>query len=171
MSRNHTAPVIRPIAQPDTEPIDAPICAASCALADTYSELSSMSTSSSPISASCSDSSHCFTVVEQCGSCRYVGHRVQAKVPIWAGSYCCAMDQRTRLLWQKQDVHGGDRKRLFTAVRAEIGDAVVLYPGSYVDMAASFVFSAVIVLSDRTCCRKTRWCATPSLPSWQDASP
>jgi hypothetical protein len=31
--------------------------------------------------------------------------------------------------------------------------------------------SAMIVLIDRTCCQKAGRCATPSLPSWQDASP
>ena len=53
------------------------------------------------------------------------------------------MEARTQKLWQKQDIHNGDRKRLFTAVRAAIDDARVLYPGSYVDVAASFAFSSV----------------------------
>ena len=46
-------------------------------------------------------------------------------------------------MWQKQDVHKGDRKRLFTTVKAAIGDGLVLYPGSYVDVAASMAFSSV----------------------------
>ena len=53
------------------------------------------------------------------------------------------MDDRTLAMWQKQDVHKGDRKRLFTTVKAAIGDGLVLYPGSYVDVAASMAFSSV----------------------------
>ena len=53
------------------------------------------------------------------------------------------MDARTAALWQKQDAHKGDRKRLFTAVQAAVGDSRVLYPGSYVDVAASMAFSSV----------------------------
>jgi len=50
---------------------------------------------------------------------------------------------QTKKLWQKQDTHTGDRKRLFAAVRAVLGDIAVLYPGSYVDVAASFAFTEV----------------------------
>jgi hypothetical protein len=46
-------------------------------------------------------------------------------------------------LWDKQDSHKGDRKRLFTVLRDHLGDCRVLYPGSYVDIAPSFVFSSV----------------------------
>lgn len=53
------------------------------------------------------------------------------------------MSERTVALWQKQDQHEGDRKRLFTTIRQHVGDGSVLYPGSYVDVAASFAFSAV----------------------------
>jgi hypothetical protein len=53
------------------------------------------------------------------------------------------MEARTLAMWQKQDVHKGDRRRLFTAVKAAVGDASVLYPGSYVDVAASMAFSSV----------------------------
>ncbi|MGB7859783.1 MAG: hypothetical protein WBM90_04745 [Acidimicrobiia bacterium] len=53
------------------------------------------------------------------------------------------MDARTLALWDKQDAHKGDRKRLFTAVKAAIGDGSVLYPGSYVDVGASMAFSSV----------------------------
>jgi hypothetical protein len=53
------------------------------------------------------------------------------------------MDDRTLAMWQKQDVHRGDRKRLFTTVKAVVGDGPVLYPGSYVDVAASMAFSSV----------------------------
>ena len=60
------------------------------------------------------------------------------------GFYNRCMESRTQELWQKQDIHKGDRKRLFTAVREAIDDGRVLYPGSYVDVAASLVFSSVI---------------------------
>jgi hypothetical protein len=53
------------------------------------------------------------------------------------------MEARTLAMWEKQDAHRGDRKRLFTAVKKAIGDGSVLYPGSYVDVAASMAFSAV----------------------------
>jgi hypothetical protein len=39
--------------------------------------------------------------------------------------------------------HEGDRKALFTAIRDHFGDCCVLYPGSYVDIAPSFVFTSV----------------------------
>lgn len=54
------------------------------------------------------------------------------------------MLDRTRALWRKQDQHQGDRWRLFRAVGAHVGAARVLYPGSYVDIAPSFVFPSVI---------------------------
>lgn len=59
------------------------------------------------------------------------------------GGYSRCMNSRTQVLWQKQDIHEGDRERLFKAVRAAVGDSVVLYPGSYVDVAASMAFSTV----------------------------
>lgn len=46
-------------------------------------------------------------------------------------------------MWEKQNTHGGDRQRLFTAIRDHLGDGSVLYPGSYVDIAASMAFSSV----------------------------
>lgn len=46
-------------------------------------------------------------------------------------------------LWAKQNRHPGDRESLFRAVDDELGVATVLYPGSYVDIAASFVFGNV----------------------------
>ncbi len=49
----------------------------------------------------------------------------------------------TRALWSKQDQHEGDRWRLFTAVNAALPARSVLYPGSYVDLAPSFVFPDV----------------------------
>ncbi len=46
-------------------------------------------------------------------------------------------------MWEKQDQHGGDRHRLFTAVAESVDIATVLYPGSYVDLAPSFVWPSV----------------------------
>ena len=59
------------------------------------------------------------------------------------GGYRPVMVNRTSVLWEKQDSHKGDRERLFTAIRNRLGDCRVLYPGSYVDIAPSFVFSSV----------------------------
>ena len=53
------------------------------------------------------------------------------------------MQERTRRLWEKQDQHRGDRHRLFTTVAAALDAERVLYPGSYVDVAPSFVWSSV----------------------------
>lgn len=53
------------------------------------------------------------------------------------------MHERTRRLWDKQDHHRGDRHRLFKAVAAAIAADTVLYPGSYVDLAPSFVWPSV----------------------------
>lgn len=53
------------------------------------------------------------------------------------------MKERTGKLWAKQDQHTGDRLRLFTAVGGAIEASTVLYPGSYVDVAPSFVFDDV----------------------------
>ena len=53
------------------------------------------------------------------------------------------MKEFTRRLWAEQDRHPGDRLRLFRAVGEFIGDASVLYAGSFVDVAASFVFDSV----------------------------
>ncbi len=50
---------------------------------------------------------------------------------------------RTRGLWEKQDQHVGDRQRLFTAVAQTVDASNVLYPGSYVDLAPSFVWPSV----------------------------
>ena len=46
-------------------------------------------------------------------------------------------------MWEKQNAHEGDRQRLFVAVRDHLGDGSVLYPGSYVDIAASMAFTSV----------------------------
>lgn len=66
------------------------------------------------------------------------------------GPYLGLVRSTTEKLWAKQNQHGGDRLRLFTAVDQWVGASTVLYPGSYVDVAASFVFAAVTYVdSDR----------------------
>jgi hypothetical protein len=60
------------------------------------------------------------------------------------------VDALTRELWTRQDRHKGDRLRLFTAVAEEVDATTVLYPGSFVDVAASFAFPSVTYVdSDR----------------------
>ncbi|NNF55732.1 MAG: hypothetical protein HKN03_15000 [Acidimicrobiales bacterium] len=56
------------------------------------------------------------------------------------------MKKKTAELWAKQDKHGGDRWRLFSAVATVVDGDTVLYPGSYVDIAPSFVFRSVTYL-------------------------
>lgn len=51
--------------------------------------------------------------------------------------------ERTRKLWEKQDHHVGDRHRLFSALAEAIPATTVLYPGSFVDVAPSFVWPEV----------------------------
>lgn len=53
------------------------------------------------------------------------------------------MQALTKKLWAKQNQHGGDRRRLFSALAEYVGARHVLYPGSYVDIAASFVWESV----------------------------
>ena len=53
------------------------------------------------------------------------------------------MQDLTQKLWDKQNQHPGDRLRLFTAVGQFVDATTVLYPGSYVDVAASFPFESV----------------------------
>ena len=53
------------------------------------------------------------------------------------------MNEFTRKLWDQQNRHPGDRHRLFSAVATSIDASLVLYPGSFVDIAASFVFDDV----------------------------
>lgn len=50
---------------------------------------------------------------------------------------------KTQMLWEKQDQHKGDRLRLFQAIGEVIPATKVLYAGSYVDVAPSFVFDDV----------------------------
>ena len=53
------------------------------------------------------------------------------------------MRDATRKLWSQQDQHAGDRERLFRAVADHVDATTVLYPGSYIDLAASFVWPSV----------------------------
>ncbi|MBU3036405.1 hypothetical protein [Tritonibacter mobilis] len=53
------------------------------------------------------------------------------------------MKDKTKALWDKQDQHQGDRWRLFQAVSAALPARHVLYAGSYVDVAPSFVYDDV----------------------------
>ncbi len=53
------------------------------------------------------------------------------------------MTKKTLDLWATQDVHEGDRLRLFSAVAQAVKATTVLYPGCYVDVAPSFVFESV----------------------------
>jgi len=53
------------------------------------------------------------------------------------------MKRSTSQMWSEQDRHTGDRERLFRAVAAAFPIDNVLYPGCYVDIAASFVFPSV----------------------------
>jgi len=54
------------------------------------------------------------------------------------------VEKATRQLWLKQNQHVGDRERLFHAVADALSSAKnVLYPGSYVDVAPSFVWPSV----------------------------
>lgn len=53
------------------------------------------------------------------------------------------MNALTRELWDQQNRHPGDRHRLFRAVGAFFDATTVLYPGSFVDVAPSFVFADV----------------------------
>lgn len=58
-----------------------------------------------------------------------------------------AVQDNTRHLWEQQDRHRGDRLLLFSAVADHVGaEQRVLYPGSYVDIAASFVFDDVVYI-------------------------
>jgi SAM-dependent methyltransferase len=60
------------------------------------------------------------------------------------------VESLTRELWARQDRHQGDRQRLFAAVADEVDATTVLYPGSFVDVTASFAFPNVTYVdSDR----------------------
>ena len=53
------------------------------------------------------------------------------------------MQPFTQQMWDKQNRHPGDRRRLFSAVAGARDIRSVLYPGSFVDVAASVVFDDV----------------------------
>ncbi|KAG1649172.1 hypothetical protein GQR58_029231 [Nymphon striatum] len=53
------------------------------------------------------------------------------------------MEALTQQLWELQNRHQGDRFRFFTAVSTAVEADRVLYPGSFVDVAASMVFDDV----------------------------
>lgn len=60
------------------------------------------------------------------------------------------MKDKTRKLWSEQHRRDEDRERLFRTVAETFEIHNVLYPGSYVDIAPSFVFSDVTYVdSDR----------------------
>lgn len=60
------------------------------------------------------------------------------------------VQDKTRDLWTNQNQHPGDRHHLFDTVAQCVSPAAVLYPGSFVDIAASFVFPNVVYVdSDR----------------------
>lgn len=64
------------------------------------------------------------------------------------------MKDSTRRLWEEQDRHPGDRLRLFQTVGDFVGATSVLYPGSFVDVAPSFVFDSVTYVdTDRQAAR------------------
>ena len=64
------------------------------------------------------------------------------------------MKKLTRRFWEEQDRHPGDRLRLFGAVADFAGETSVLYPGSFVDVASSFVFDSVTYVdNDRQAAR------------------
>ena len=64
------------------------------------------------------------------------------------------MEDSTARLWEEQNRHPGDRLRLFEAVAGFIDQAPVLYPGSFVDVAASFAFDSVTYVdTDRRAAR------------------
>ena len=60
------------------------------------------------------------------------------------------MKERTRRIWAEQDRHPGDRQRLFTALHETFQPRSALYPGSFADIAPSFVIDEVTYVdSDR----------------------
>lgn len=65
-----------------------------------------------------------------------------------------AVRKPTGQLWAQQDRHPGDHWRLFRAVAAFVEGGEVLYPGSFVDIAPSFVWASVTYVdSDRRAAR------------------
>ncbi len=60
-----------------------------------------------------------------------------------AGRSILGVEAFTRRLWSEQNRHEGDRLRLFRAVHKAVPGRTVLYPGSFVDIAASAVYPSV----------------------------
>ena len=58
-------------------------------------------------------------------------------------SYDRGMESLTARLWSEQNQHETDRFRLFSAVREGVPGETALYPGSFVDIAASAVYPSV----------------------------
>jgi hypothetical protein len=56
--------------------------------------------------------------------------------------------ERTRRIWGEQDRHPGDRVRLFTAVCDAVAPRSALYPGSFADVAPSFVIDDVVYVDN-----------------------
>lgn len=56
------------------------------------------------------------------------------------------MRSETADLWAEQDQHQGDRWRLFATIAKAVRVETMIYPGSYVDLAPSFVFPSVTYL-------------------------
>lgn len=53
------------------------------------------------------------------------------------------MKERTQRIWAEQDRHPGDRLRLFTTIHDTFQPRSALYPGSFADIAPSFVIDEV----------------------------
>lgn len=64
------------------------------------------------------------------------------------------MRAATKQLWAQQDRHEGDRQRLFEAIADTVDAETVLYPGSFVDVAASFIFDSVTYVDSDTRAKK-----------------
>lgn len=68
-----------------------------------------------------------------------------------------AVRRTTAELWAEQDRHPGDRHRLFQTVADAVDADTVLYPGSWCDIAASFVWPSVTYVdADRRAARLFR---------------
>jgi hypothetical protein len=58
------------------------------------------------------------------------------------------VEGRTRRIWTEQDRHPGDRLRLFCAIHDALRPRAALYPGSFADIAPSFVIDDVTYVDD-----------------------
>lgn len=64
------------------------------------------------------------------------------------------MRAATKQLWAEQNRHEGDRHRLFDSIADTVDAETVLYPGSFCDVAASFVFDSVTYVDSDTRAKK-----------------